>query len=106
MFLIVLLSGRPVYDPNPLRPNPNPEKPVSGSCRVRGFGRTLTPLVGAVAKPELGLWMVTSYRGPHSCIPLATALDGRMMDCNFLAAKFVPLLQEKHGNNLSPRSFH
>ena len=45
MFLIVLLSGRPVYDPNPLRPNPNLEKPVSGSCRVRGLGRTLTPLV-------------------------------------------------------------
>ena len=52
--------------------------------------------VGAVAKPEHGLWMVTSYRGPHSCIPLGTALDGRMMNCNFLAAEFVPLLQEKH----------
>ena len=38
------LSGRPVYDPNPLRPNPNPKKPVLGSCRVRGLGRTLTPL--------------------------------------------------------------
>ena len=44
-FLIVLLSGQPVYDPNPLRSNPNPKKPVSGSCRVRGLGRTLTPLV-------------------------------------------------------------
>ena len=52
--------------------------------------------VGAIVKPELGLWMVTSYRGPHNCMPLATALDGRMMDCNFLAAEFVPLLQEKH----------
>ena len=41
----MLLSGRPVYDPNPLRPNPNPEKSVSGSCRVRGLGRTLTPLL-------------------------------------------------------------
>ena len=30
--------------------------------------------VGAVAKPEHGLWMVTSYRGPHNCIPLGTAL--------------------------------
>ena len=45
MFLIVSFSGRPVYDPNPLRPNPNPKKPVSGSCRVRELGRTLTPLV-------------------------------------------------------------
>ena len=47
--------------------------------------------VEVVTKPERGLWMVTSYRGPHSCIPLGTALDGRMMDCNFLAAEFVPL---------------
>nr|XP_023884330.1 uncharacterized protein LOC111996582 [Quercus suber] len=52
--------------------------------------------VGAVEKPEHGLWMVTSYRGPHSCTPLAAALDGRMMNCNFLATEFVPLLQEKH----------
>ena len=44
-FLIVSLSGRPVYDPNPLRFNPNPKKSVSGSCRVHGLGRTLTPLL-------------------------------------------------------------
>ena len=43
-FLIVSLSGRPIYDPNPLRSNPNPKKPVLGSCYVRGLGRTLTPL--------------------------------------------------------------
>ena len=49
-----------------------------------------------VAKLEHGLWIVTSYRSPLSCIPLATTLDGRMMDCNFLVAEFVPLLQEKH----------
>ncbi|KAK9997676.1 hypothetical protein SO802_022362 [Lithocarpus litseifolius] len=48
--------------------------------------------VRAVLKPELGLWMVTSYKGPHSCM----SLDGRMMDCNFLAAEFVPLLQKNH----------
>ena len=46
-FLIVSLSGRLVYDPNQLRPNPNPKKPVSGSCRVRGLGRTLTPLISS-----------------------------------------------------------
>ena len=43
-FLIVSLTDRPVYDPNLLRSNPNPKKPVSGSCRVHGLGRTLTPL--------------------------------------------------------------
>ena len=43
-FHIVSFSGRLVYDPNPLRSNPNPKKPVSGSCRVHGLGRTLTPL--------------------------------------------------------------
>ena len=44
-FLIVSLSGRPVYDPNSLRSNPNPKKPVSDSCHVRGLGWTLTPLI-------------------------------------------------------------
>ena len=43
-FFIVLLSGRPIYNPNPLSLNPNSEKPVSGSCRVRELGWTLTPL--------------------------------------------------------------
>ena len=43
-FLIVLLLGQPVYDPNPLRPNPNSQKPVLGLCHVRGLGRTLTAL--------------------------------------------------------------
>ena len=37
-------ADRPIYDPNPLKPNPNPKKPVLGSCRVHGLGRTLTPL--------------------------------------------------------------
>ena len=45
IFLIMLLSGWPVYDPNPLRSNPNLKKPVSGLCRVHGLGRTLTPLI-------------------------------------------------------------
>ena len=40
--------------------------------------------------------MVTSYGGPHNCMPLSMALDGRMMDCNFLATEFVPMLQENH----------
>ena len=39
------LSSRPIYDPNPLRSNPNLKKPVSGLCRVHGLGRTLTPLI-------------------------------------------------------------
>ena len=44
-FLIMLLSSQPVYDLNPLRPNPNPKKPVSGSCCVHRLGRALTALV-------------------------------------------------------------
>ena len=65
-FLIVLLSGRPVYDLNPLRPNPNSKKPVSGSCRVRGLGWTLTPLgLGSLVKgaqiPPLCFGWVKSY---------------------------------------------
>ena len=44
-FLSYRFSGRPVHDLNSLRPNPNPQKPVSGSCRVCVLGRTLTPLI-------------------------------------------------------------
>ena len=37
--------------------------------------------VGAFMKPKLnGLWVVTSYVGPHSCIPLGLRRDSRMMD--------------------------
>ena len=48
-FLIVSLSGQPVYDPNPLKSNPNSKKSVSGSCHVHGLGWTLTPLNGIKA---------------------------------------------------------
>ena len=52
-FFIVSFSGQPVYDPNPLRSNPNPKKPVSGSCRVHGLGQTLTPLLEAIRDGNL-----------------------------------------------------
>ena len=55
MFLIVSLSGWPVYDLNPLRSNLNLKKPVSDSCRVRGLGRTLTPLKFDVGEKEKSL---------------------------------------------------
>ena len=41
----MLFSGRPVYDSDSLRPNPKPQKPVSGSYRVCGLDQTLTPLL-------------------------------------------------------------
>ncbi|XP_075645812.1 uncharacterized protein LOC142616971 [Castanea sativa] len=62
-------------------------KCMDGSCKW---------YVGAVMKPKQGTWMVTSYGGPHSCMTLGMALDGRMMDCNFLAVEFVPMLRENH----------
>ena len=40
------LSSQLIYDPNLLRPNSNLKEPVSDLCRVRGLGRTLTPLDG------------------------------------------------------------
>ena len=42
--------------------------------------------IGVVMKPKLnGLWMVTSYRGPHSCIPLGQMGNGQMgpIELNF-----------------------
>ena len=66
-FLIVLLSGRPVYDPNPLRPNPNPKKPVSGSCRVHGLGRTLTPLLLYVFSLVMAIYNLSHNLLNNSC---------------------------------------
>ena len=43
-FGLTHLWPKPIYDPNPLRPNPNLKKPMSGSCRIHGLGRRLTPL--------------------------------------------------------------
>ena len=46
--------------------------------------------VGAYMKPKFnGLWMVTSYVGPHSCIPFGLRRDGKMMDSNFVALEIV-----------------
>ena len=42
--------------------------------------------VGAFMKAKLNdLWMVTSYVGPHSCIPFGLRRDGKIMDFNFVA---------------------
>ena len=53
--------------------------------------------VGAVKKDTLnGLWMVTSYMGPHSCIPFGRRRDDKMMDSNFVASEIVEKLRQKH----------
>ena len=53
--------------------------------------------VGAFMKPKFnGLWMVTSYVGPHSCIPFGLRRDGKMMDSNFVASEIVGKLRENY----------
>ncbi|KAK9998300.1 hypothetical protein SO802_017903 [Lithocarpus litseifolius] len=53
--------------------------------------------VMAVMKPQLqGLWMVTMYVGPHTCIPIRLRNDGRMMDSNFIASDILKKLGEDH----------
>ena len=50
--------------------------------------------IGAFMKAKLnGLWMDTSYVGPHNCIPFVLRRDGKMMDSNFVASKIVGKLQ-------------
>ena len=85
-FLIVLLSGWPVYDPNPLRPNPNPEKPVSGSCRVRGLGRTLTPLSESVFVPSTLVTKIWSSWCCYLVVWLSLSLISRVVVnfCGFM----------------------
>ena len=53
--------------------------------------------VGAFMKSKLnGLWMVTSYMGPHICIPFGLRRDGKMMDSNFVASEIVGRLRQNH----------
>ena len=50
--------------------------------------------VGAFIKAKLnGLWIVTSYVGPHSCIPFGLQRDGKMMDSNFATSEIVGKLR-------------
>ena len=54
--------------------------------------------VKAFMKPKFnGLQMVTSYVGPHSCIPFGLRRNGKMMDSNFVASEIVGKLQETNG---------
>ena len=41
--------------------------------------------------------MVTSYVGPHSCIPLGLRRNGKMMDSNFVESEIVGKLRETNG---------
>ena len=53
--------------------------------------------VGAFKKAKLnGLWMVTSYVGPHSCIPFGLRRYDKIMDSNFVALEIVGKLQQNH----------
>ena len=53
--------------------------------------------VCAVMKPNLHkLWMVTVYKGPHTCISTGVRNDGRMMNCNFIASDILKKLCEDH----------
>ena len=40
--------------------------------------------------------MVTSYVGPHSCIPFGLRRDGKMIDSNFVVSEIVGKLRENY----------
>ena len=53
--------------------------------------------VRAFMKAKLnGLWMVTSYVDPHTCIPFGLRRDSKIMDYNFVASEIVKKLQQNH----------
>ena len=57
--------------------------------------------VTAIMKPNLhGLWMVTVYVGPHTCIPIGLQNDGRMMNSNFIASDILKKLSEDHTTSI------
>ena len=43
-----------------------------------------------------GLWMVTSYVGPHNCILVGLRRNDKMMDSNFVASENVEKLRQDH----------
>ncbi|XP_030974601.1 uncharacterized protein LOC115994541 [Quercus lobata] len=53
--------------------------------------------VCVVMKPKFhNLWMVTVYKGPHTCIWTGVRNDGRMMSCKFIADDILKKLCEDH----------
>ncbi|XP_030936550.1 uncharacterized protein LOC115961766 [Quercus lobata] len=53
--------------------------------------------VCAIMKPKFHrLWMVTVYKGPHTCIRIGVRNDGRMISCNFIADAILKKLCEDH----------
>ena len=53
--------------------------------------------VTALMKPNLhGLWVVTVYMDPYTCILIGVRNDGRMMNCNFIALDILKKLCEDH----------
>ena len=53
--------------------------------------------VGAFMKSKLNdLWMVTSYMGPHTCLPFGLRRDSKMMNSNFVASEIVGRLRQNH----------
>ena len=80
------LLGRPVYDPNPLRPNPNLQKLMLSSCCVRGLGRTLTLLNAAFHLSAWGLDPVGYSRGWN----LSSSPTGVLISCRPFGHSFEP----------------
>ena len=57
--------------------------------------------IGAFIKTKLnGLWVVTSYVGPHSCIPFGLQRDSKMMNFNFVASEIVSKLRQDHSAHI------
>ena len=41
--------------------------------------------VRAISSKRHKMWMITTCKGPHTCLPLQVGQDGRMMDSKFIA---------------------
>ncbi|XP_030936662.1 uncharacterized protein LOC115961901 [Quercus lobata] len=53
--------------------------------------------VCVVMKPKFhNLWMVTVYKGPHTCIRTRVRNDSRMMSCKFIADDILKKLYKDH----------
>ena len=91
-FLIMSLSGQSIYDPNPLRPNYNPQNLISCSCWACGSCQILTP------PPHLFPWS----RLTLPLEPYYVPFEPWGMYFNFLISSHTDIMAKHHIYHVIP----
>ena len=77
------------------------ERPNQQRLCVKWVNESCAWKVRAFSQRKLnGLWAVTVYGGPHTCLSVGVNKDGRMMDSNFLAKEFHTYVLADHTSKI------